>query len=218
MEGLKGRAFALVGILAVAGFWVQSAKGVEYQPKTEKQLEQMAPPRIDRYSFAASLENPEQSYKMDEGTYKELHPYGIVCRQYQSGDKAFDVVLIASANRGSFHDPRTCFKAQGWEIVHEENSSFQTASRGTIPCTIVTMDGQQKGAVALYFYRGPKGFHRNVIELKLDLFKERLLGGKDIDGVFYRIIPMYPGATIEETKEFAARYLESSEATSQGYF
>lgn len=219
MEGLKLRVIILSVIMFAFGMWVNLSTKEVFASKTEKEMEKLAPRTFDGYAFTPSRENPEQSYRMDDTTYRRLKPYGIVCRSYYKGDKTFDVVLIASQSRGSFHDPRVCFSAQGYTITNEEASVMDTEARGKVPFTAVTMDsGQAKGALAMYFYRGPGGYYRNVVGLKFAMFKERLMGGKDVDGVFYRIIPGYPGATVDDLKKFAGEYLAAAKPVSGGYF
>jgi hypothetical protein len=217
MEGLKQRIYVLSAAFAAFGLWVQLSPVSAYEKKTEKQMEQLAPARVGPYTYRHSVENPEQSYRMEPGTYSQLAPYGIVCRTYSYGGKSFDVVLIASGNRGSFHDPRVCFSSQG--LAPTDHVDVVRSKRGDIPVTVASLDnGTTHDNLALYFYRGPGGFFSNVVGLKWAMFKERFFGGRDVDGVFYRIIPTFPGTKLEDVKQFAADYVVASEASSKGYF
>ncbi|MBI1756179.1 MAG: EpsI family protein [Fimbriimonas ginsengisoli] len=217
MEGLRARLVGFGAAMLAVGLWIHLSPAAAYERQTEPALEAKAPGAVGDYRFVPGLGTPGCSYKMDYKTYRILKPYGIVARVYESGAKSFDVVLVASQNRGSFHDPRVCFTAQGWSLDEERLDSMQTPTRGTIPFTVVRMTGP-RDSLAMYFYRGPQGFCANVIQLKLAMFKERLTGGKNVDGVFYRIIPNYEGATVDDLKAFASEYLAAASESSGGYF
>ena len=135
--------------------------------------------------FFRDPRNPAQSYRMNDITYKMLAPFGIVARQYTTRDgKVFDVVLIASESRASFHDPRICFSGSGWTIADQRTAEVQTRTRGTVPVMIVTMEnGQKRDQMAAFFYRGPSGFQASTRGLKWDMFVKRLFNNPDVEGV-----------------------------------
>ncbi len=219
MEGLTKRAFIFGGLLIIAGSAFTFMPKVQHLNRTEKWMESIAPAKVGTYDYIRSPENIGCSYKMNEFTYEELHPYGIVPRIYQSGDKSFDVVLIASRSKESFHDPRVCFRAQQWTIEDEKQDSLESPDRGTIPLTIVRMsNGGEAGRMAAFFYRGPSRFYATTDQLRRGLFIEQLKMKQDIDGVFYRFIPLYQGATVEDLKQFIIEYLHAAKQSSGAYF
>ncbi|MCW5941198.1 MAG: exosortase-associated EpsI family protein [Fimbriimonadaceae bacterium] len=218
MERLTKRTMVFAGVLLAAGAIFALSPKPNFKDKNETWMEQRAPKQVPGFRFAASPENPECSYKMDKLTYDTLRPYGIVARKYESADKTFDVVLIASREKESFHDPRVCFTAQGWNIVREERVQIPTG-RGVIPASFAYMQHAQYGDnIAVFFYRGPGGFTNGTTRLKWDIFLEQLKNSENIDGVFYRFMPLYRGATKEQLAEFIATYMDASAETSGGYF
>lgn len=184
----------------------------------EKWMEKRAPDVAAGMKYFASAENPEQSYKVGEVNYKVLKPYGIVGRRYEQLGIGYDVMLIASGNYESFHDPRVCFTSQGWNIVADQEATVVSKTRGTFKVTLVNMENQGQKSVAVYFYKGPKAFHAKTSPLKLEMFKAALAGQQDVDGVFYRIMPVDPLIPAEELLKFVAEYLDASKESSQGYF
>lgn len=221
MEGLRKRALIFAGIMLVAGT-INYATVIrrENPSKTEKWMEEKAPARVGDMTFFRSDDNPAQSYKMDELSYRILEPFGMVARVYTGNSgEGYDVVLLASDRRASFHDPRVCFAAQGWTLVEQHQAEVQTKTRGVVPITVVRMDGRnRRGQLAAFFYRGPSGFNASTVSVKLDMFWKRLFGSKDLESVFYRIIPQNEHITEEQMKLFIGNYLESSKASSGGYF
>jgi hypothetical protein len=172
-----------------------------------------------------SAESSLYSYKMNDVTYSTLQPYGIVARIFENSKNAqvFDVVVIASDSKDSFHDPRVCFSAQGWVMNNQWLDTVKTASRGDVPVTITLMDGpEDKNQLAAFVYKGPGGFYGNTQRLKVAMFRETLFGGGKLDGAFYRFIPGYRDEDqiqqIRELKEFIGKYLDAANEASKGYF
>lgn len=219
MEGLKKRTYIFAAVLIAAGaFNFATYSRAERPDKDETWMEARAPEKIGSMTFARDPANPQQSYKMNKQTYDMLAPFGIVSRVYSDNNTGFDVVLIASESRASFHDPRICFSGQGWTLVEQKTVEVNTRTRGVVPVTITKMDGPKRGQLAAFFYRGPSGFHATTIKVKLDMFYQRLMNRPDVEGVFYRFIPSKEECTEEELKSFIVEYLESSKESSEGYF
>jgi len=219
MKGLMTRTYAFAGVMIAMGAFLLLSPKVEYATKTEKELIALAPERVGEYGFVRSYTDPTVSYRMDESTYKVLDPFGIVARRYSKGSRVYDMVLVASTSKDSFHDPRVCFTAQGWTLEQFDPDTVETKTRGTVPVTIITMSGPGgRNKLAAFWYRGPGQFYGNTQRLKMGMFLEQFRGGKDIDGVFYRVIPDYDGATKDALKTFIANYLDAAKATSNGYF
>ncbi|HRK20869.1 MAG TPA: exosortase-associated EpsI family protein [Fimbriimonadaceae bacterium] len=219
MEGLKKRTYIFAALLIAAGaFNFATYSRAERPDKDESWMEARAPEKVNDMTFARDPQNPQQSYRMNDQTYSMLAPFGIVSRVYSNNESGFDVVLIASESRASFHDPRICFSGQGWALVEQRTVDVKTRTRGTVPVTITKMDGPKRGQLAAFFYRGPSGFHATTIAVKLDMFKQRLLNRADVEGVFYRFIPSKEECTEEELKAFIVEYLEASKESSEGYF
>jgi hypothetical protein len=165
-----------------------------------------------------SVENPKQSYKMDQRTYDLLSPYGIVSRIYGLGDQSYDVVLIAGNDRENVHDPRICFAAQGWELKDLHTVTVTTKTRGTIPMTMLTIVGNGKKNLAAFFYRGPKGFYASTPELGAALVFAPITGEFNTDAVFYRFMSMSNATTEDELKRFIAKYMDAAYPVSKGFF
>ncbi|HRJ26667.1 MAG TPA: exosortase-associated EpsI family protein [Fimbriimonadaceae bacterium] len=227
MERLIKRAYAFgFGLLLVgAGFTVMGLLQPPVQDKDEAWMEQRAPDTVEGMPYDPSNENPEQSYKMDQVTYDLLLPYGIVSRVYRSRDKAYDVVLIASRSKDSFHDPRICFTGQGWTLVTQDQMKAESKTVGTIPVSIVVMTGRteaDRNKVAAFFYKGPDGYVAGTNDVKWSMFKAEFLGNDNLDGVFYRVIPLHrpkdQESAVADVLDFIGKYIDAAHASSDGYF
>lgn len=219
MEGLTKRTYAVAGLMMLVGVAVlASPKFAEANPKSEDWLIKTAPTQIGPYHYVENPRTPGVSYKMDESTYSTLNPWGIVAREFENGPKKFDVVLISSNRKTSFHDPRVCFRAQGWIFKSEQQDSVDT-SRGVIPMTFVEMnDPQEKPQIAAFFYKDLHHFYSTPQALALDMFWSRFRGEAEIQGVFYRFIPLYDGATESDLKDFIRLYMDEAKKASNGFF
>ncbi len=223
MEGLKKRAYVFGFILLAVGVTLSTLAAMrppDKFKKDEKWMESLAPDTVAGMEYTRSADNPEQSYKMDFVTYDLLKPYGIVSRVYKDRDHAFDVVLIASKSKASFHDPRICFTGQGWTLSKQEQQVAESKTRGHIPVSIVTMTGKtesDRNKVAAYFYQGPDGYVAGTNEVKWSIFVAEFMGRENLDGVFYRVIPLFD-AKPEEVLAFIGQYIDAANASSHGYF
>jgi len=217
MERLVRYSYILGAVLVATGIWTMLSIRPNRNPKTEVWMEQNAPIKLGEFEMIASTENPQQSYNMGEFVYNELMPYGIVSRVFKHHNLMVDVVLIASDNKASFHDPKVCFSAQGWTFTEEQNIELDTP-RGKIPATFVKMVRDGEESIGIYFYRGPGGFSANANGMKLGMFWERFKGGDKVDGIFYRFMPYESSFTVEDLKEFISDYMVEAEKTSKGYF
>lgn len=217
MEGLRLRAFAVGGILLLAGALVQMTPAKVLPKKTEDELAAKAPRQVGDFIFAPGY-SADQSYRVHESTYEVLKPFGIVGRIYQKGPEAYDVLLIASNDKNSFHDQRVCFRAQNWTILEETQDEIVT-DRGTIPVTMVRMEHPELGPqFAAYFYKGPGGFYSQPQRLTWAMFLEQVRGGTNLDSVFYRFVPATRDATREQLFGFIREYVKAAEASSGGYY
>ncbi len=219
MEKVTKRAYIAAGVLLLGGAFIFAAPSLSYGAKTEKWLEDNSPKAVGDWQMARTdPNNPAISYRMDERTYRMLEPFGIVAREYAKDRKAFDVVVIASNQRKSFHDPRLCFTAQGWSLRDDKADTVETKNHGKIPVSVVRVTGNnQPEKVAIFFYRGPSGFFSTTANLKWNMFWERFKGSPKADGIFYRFIPVSPNTSLEDLKAFVGEYLEASEKASNGY-
>lgn len=210
-------------ILFGFGVWIHTTKPkIDTKKRTEQELVAMAAPTVLGMDYTRSTKPTEEgmSYRMDDATYKLLAPFGIVARQYTNGADVYDAVLIASRSRASFHDPRVCFSGQGWTLEKFTASSVKTQSRGEVPITLITMSSAaSRNKLAAFFYKGPRGeFYGSTQALKWSLFLEQLRLGDDLDGVFYRVIPMTDGVNEEQLKTFIGAWLDELNTSSKGYF
>lgn len=223
---MKKRVLGLGIFLFVVGIGFAVAAYIQ-RPKftvTEAWMETKAPNTVDEMPFFRSSTNPEQSYKMDQQTYDLLQPFGIVSRVYSNVSKQFDVVLISSNRRESFHSPTVCLPSQGWKMGPVKDITINTKSHGVVPITIAEVDppdntGKQWIA---YFYRTQNRFIANsnasILVVTLAMFEGPLKGDFDMNAVFYRITTRYSGASEDDLKAFVADYLDAANASSGGYF
>jgi hypothetical protein len=222
MEGLRKRALLLgIGMLAV-GLVAAARPDSNPDRKTEEYLEQKAPVTIPGFTMMLNqYGGTAYTYRMDDMTYEILNPYGIVARKYTNGRDVYDVVLISSDSHESFHDPRICFSAQGWVFTTSRTIELDVPGRGTIPMTLVEMDNQMRGvrgAKAVYFYRGPSGFLATPRRLQWSMFGQQLRGQQMVDCTFYRFMPDYQGASLDDLLEFIKTYMAAADEASGGYF
>lgn len=218
MEGLRKRIVILAGIFALIGAVFLALPSKAESTVTETWMENHAPEMVDGYSYLQSPDNPKISYKSDEGTYKQLNPFGIVARKYRKGERQFDVVLIAGNDKENFHDPHVCFRAQGWTFDVDKEVKIPTKTRGDIPATLAQISSQGKKSIALFFYRGPKGFYPSTPNLGAAMLLGPLFGNFQTDAVFYRFMPEYDGANVEDVIQFAGNFMDAAYKPSNGYF
>jgi hypothetical protein len=218
MEGLKKRAYWLAGLFLVGGLAAHTATPAQSSSHDEKWLEKTALSHFGKYAMVPGTEaDPDVTYKMDKNTYDALTPHGIICRDFVDGVSTFDVVLIASQAKDSFHDPRVCFTAQGWNLDKETSVAVPTA-HGLFPLTVARITSENGARWAAFGYKTPYGFAASTLELKLQMFKYSLTHSQTGDGVFYRFIGMSPNITRESLLKFIASYMNASAKASNGYF
>jgi hypothetical protein len=220
MEGLIKRTFIFGGLIAVLTAGMFLAPKRVTSDMNEAKMEDLAPMTVGNFQMTPSNDNPKQSYKMDEKTYRLLQPYGIVSRIYSDGKKAFDVILIAGHSKENFHDPRVCFTAQNWAIKEDKTANIETKTRGIVPVTIVKIAQLSGGreSMAAFFYRGPNGFYPNTPNLGRAMLMGPLTGHFNTDAVFYRVMPATDSVQEEDLKAFIAEYLDAAEPVSKGFF
>lgn len=218
MEGLIKRTWILAGIVLACGAFTMYVPPPRSKPISETWMAQHAPDTVAGFTFEPSYDDPGCSYKMSDSTYKTLQPSGILARTYKSGNEEYDVVLISSDNSVSFHDPRVCFTASGWNITHEKHTKIHTQTHGDVPITLVQMQGDGQEKTALYFYRSPSGYESVARKMRWDMLLGELLHGRNDQGVFYRFIPMSTQTTDDELQKFASQYLDAAYTASGGFF
>lgn len=229
MERLVRNVYITSGLFAVVGGAYLLGRGEPPPAKTEAQMIAMLPDSVANMPFDKSADDPGITYKMDETTYKVLKPFGIVAREYWKGERRYDVVVIASRSKDSFHDPRVCFSAQGWEIEQFFDETVTTKFRGKVPVRFISVSKEKEApSFAAFLYKAPGGkFYSNTLKFKIGLWTNRfedLLQGKvkeessSMDGVFYRFMPKYPNASKDDLKWFIAQYLDEASKSSNGYF
>ncbi len=220
MEGLGVRLWILALLLLGGAFLfaVQRPNRV-HADRSEKWLESQAPAMVSGVRFESSSTNPSQSFEMDAKTYELLQPYGIVSRVYHLDGQSFEVVLIASRSKQSFHDPRVCFSGQGWELEGQTIARIPTKTRGEVQVTMAKLDGPAaQNRLAAYTYKGPSGFSATTIGLQKQLFLEQIKGNADPEGVFYRFIALNDDADVATFREFIGNYLDEAKQSSNGFF
>lgn len=215
---MKTAMIALAVLFVGVGYFNNSPDITNGQRPKESWLEEKVPTAVGDFELKPNAPGSHVSYKMNEPTYKELDPIGIAAQRFVSrGSKSFDAVIIAGNNMESFHDQRWCFKAQGWDIIGEEETKLSTKSYGEIPITLVTITrADSSPTVAIFTLRGPTKFHSTIPSAAKDFFDYELFKQKKFIGFFFRVIPEYPGATKEDVKNFAAQYIDTAHETSGG--
>jgi hypothetical protein len=220
MEGLSLRAYLVAGALLLMTGWVYlTPRPGKVAGKDEAWMGKVAPAKVANYTFIAGSEDPLCTYKSPEMVYKSLVPtVGILARVYEYQGQRFDVNLIASRDKASFHDPRVCFTAQDYTITEEQAIQIKTTTRGKISATLAKMTTpKNEQAIAVFFYRSNHGFFADTTRLKFSMLWDQIWGRTDIDTVFYRFIPD-GDVRPEKLIEFIATYMDTAGATSKGYF
>jgi hypothetical protein len=221
MEGLRKRTLILaVGFIAI-GLGFRALARSPQPDRTEEWMQKVTPKEVPGYRMEKSPTNPEISYKSDKMVYDTLVPYGIVARVFQEekGNKSFDVNVIASSTKDSFHDPRVCFTAQGWNIDKETRAVVKTQTRGDVPVTLAEMTHAKLGKhPSVFFYKGPDGFTATTAGLKIQMLKHQFLTLRDQEGTFYRVIALSRDTTTEELLEFTGKWLDEANKVSDGFF
>ena len=221
MERLRIRTIGVGLALIAAGLVITFSPATVLANRDEPFLEKKAPVKVGEYVFEPNPTSPKaaQSYEVHPDTYTILKPFGIVGRVYQDGPKAFDVLLIASNKKESFHDQRVCFAAQGWNLLEQKEEVIQT-KRGPIDLTVAKMTHETRGdQIAVLFYKGPGDkFYATPQGLANAMFLEQVRFGKDLEAVFYRFIPVGEQTSKEELLDFVRSYVEEAQRSSGGYF
>lgn len=219
MERLKIRTYAVGFLLLACGVALHAMPKPAYAKKDEVFMEKAAPTLVNNFKFEPSHDYPMCSYKVDKVTYETLNPFGAVGRIYSDGKESYDVLLISSNDKNSFHDNRICFQAQGYTITGQSTETIDTP-RGPVPVTLVEVTHVERGKmIAAMFYKGP---HQKWYPLNYDLtwamFLEQLKMGDNLDSTFYRVIPMFANPNKERLLAFIKDYVVAAEKSSNGFF
>lgn len=202
----------LLGIFTITAAVVNFAPMPKGEVRTEEWIKQQFPTKVDSFSV-------QGDYKMGELVYKELEPFGIVSNIYGNGEQRYDVTIISSNKEKSFHDPRICFDSQGMTIKGDSTEMVETKSHGSVPLTFVEVGGKNGDMIAAYTYQAPnKEMISSNKRLMNKMFLKALTTMKPQEGIFYRFITQYDGATKEDLKKFIARFFDEASTSSKGYF
>lgn len=88
-----------------------------------------------------------------------LNSVGIIKRLYRSGSTNFFItVLDGTYNRHAVHDPRFCFRGDGWDVINE--TPFQTPY-GTASIYTIKKQGIEREAM-VWFTEGDRHFSSPV--------------------------------------------------------
>lgn len=215
--GLTKKLGILCAVFMITGAGLNFAPRPKQVERTEKEVAEMLPLKVQH--FDAELAKGEYcSYKMDQSNYDILKPFGIVARTFSDGPEKYDVVVIASRSKESFHDPQVCLKAQGWALSNQREDKIVTKSRGEVPITLFDMELKDQKLTAMYFLKTTQGYYADMSKLKWDMFKYKMKNiGKDDEGSFVRIMPMGP-SNVDKMKKFAAEWLDTAVGTSKNYY
>ena len=211
MEVTAKRCIALAVVLIGFGALARLQPPRLAPSRTEAWMESVLPTEIPGYTMARSLEKPNQSYDAGKRQYEYLQPYGIVCRVFNKGDVSIDTVVIAGNDRDTFHDPFFCLPGQNWQITQSGQIKISTKTRGDIPATQITLrDPNGMEHHAIFFYKGPSGFHPTQNSLYMDWFMNELKQGKPAEGAFYRFLSLNAATNEQEVMEVVGEYIESA--------
>lgn len=214
---MKKTLWIIAGMMTSLGLAYNFAPRPPEKTMTEAEVIKMSPMKVGR--FQPMLKPGEEvSYRMDEGSYKILKPWGICARVFTDGNESYDVVAIVSNSKESFHDPQICFTAQGWRLSNQRADVIHTATRGDIPVTLVDMEQNGDQRVAMYFFKLTKGYYGNMSLVKKDMLVHLFThwGQKD-EGSFIRLIPTGV-VDVEKMKKFAASWVDAAGKSSNGYY
>lgn len=221
MAGLTQRVYIAGALILIAGIGIQLSGKAQAKGRDEAFMIKSAPLKVGEFAFSQNDETPGKSYTADERTYGLLKPYGIVPRVYSAGSKGFEVLLISSSTKESFHDQDVCFPGQGLNPVEKEIINIDAGKRGTIPVVYVLWKGKRgEQMISAQFYRGPGGEYMPYPkDVAKSMLVNAILGGKKSqESNYYRFIPQYRDATKEETLDFIKAWLVEADKTSQGFF
>ena len=220
MEIIRKRVLVLGLLMCVVGIVGGVASELQ-KPKfvvTEQWMESKAPSQVDGFLSTSSP-------RADQATYDALQPFGIVSRDYRKDQKAFNVMLIASDRRESFHSPNVCLPAQGLNITNEHDEQIHTRTHGDVKATIAELqlpNAPREKQYMAFLYRVQDKFiarsGNTTLVLTLAMFEGPIRGNFDQNTVFYRVITEHPNATLEELRRFVADYLDAAHDSSGGYF
>lgn len=218
----RRRAFVAAGLLLAVGGALAFAPRPNSVRHDEKWVADGLPTKVADFRMMAAQDPsvPYCSYKMDPATYQILQPWGIVPRVFQRGGSAesYDVVVIGSNLKDSFHDPGVCFSAQGWNLSNAREETLATKAYGAVPVTLVDMEREGQKTIAMYFYRLREGYVASNTGAKKEMLVYKLRRfGKDNEGGFIRIIPN-GAADLAKLKAFAAQWVDEAAKTSGGYY
>lgn len=222
MERLKSRLWVTAGMFIIVGGMLAFAGRPQQVKREESWIAQQLPEKVGLFQMLPSTEKEGDycTYRMNKTTYDTLQPWGIVARVFTKGQEAYDVVVIGSNGKESFHDPKVCFGAQGWVLGPERVEKVATKTRGEVPITLVEMTNQDKKTISVYFYKTKSaGFTASNSQVRIDMLKHKLQNfGKDDEGAFIRIIPTHPNPDVNKLKEFIGEWLDEAGETSKGYY
>lgn len=204
------RTYALSILMAMFGLVVLVFGHMNTRPVDEKWLEKTYPMSVGNFRMVPGQDNPMQSYRMDENTYRELDPFGIVSRILSDGHHSYDVVVISSNERDSFHNPLACFTTQEWKIQETHEIKIPTKSRGMVAATLAHAEKGGMMHIAVYTYEGPSAMHPVVPELHNDLLLSELKTARPQFGTFFRFVSQDANVPDDEVIKFAADYLDAS--------
>ena len=219
----RKRAFVAAGLLLAVGGALALAPKPSAVKRSEEQVANQLPTKFSGFRMAPASDPsvPYCTYKMDPVTYDILKPWGIVPRVFQKEGESYDVVVIGSNSKDSFHDPAVCFSAQGWNLSNAREETLETQAYGKVPVTLVDMDKEGTKTIAMYFYRLRDGYVASNSGVKKQMLMYKLTPphiGRDDEGGFIRIIPNGGGADLQKLKTFAAQWVDAAAKSSGGYY
>lgn len=220
ISAARKRAFVAAGLLLAVGGSLAFAPKPTAVMRDEVWVANGLPTEFSGFRMAPSTDSsvPYCTYKMDKVTYDVLKPWGIVPRIFQKEGESYDVVVIGSNTKDSFHDPAVCFSAQGWNLSNAREETLDTKTHGKVPVTLVDMDKEGTKTIAMYFYRLRDGYVASNTNAKKEMLLYKLAHlGKDNEGGFIRIIPN-GGANLTKLKTFAADWIDAATKSSGGYY
>lgn len=220
MEVIRKRTLTLGVLMCCVG--IMGAIAAHLQAPTfkvtEPWMDSKAPTTVDGLVS-------EDAPRADQETYDTLQPFGIVNRDFHGNGHSYNVMLLASDRRESFHSPSVCLPAQGLVITDESEVTIDTKTHGKIKAAYAELtlpDDPKVKHHMVYMYRVQNRFiarqGNSTFALTIAMFAGPIRGNFDQNTVFYRVISEGENETKEQFLRFVGDFMDAAHESSGGFF
>jgi hypothetical protein len=206
----------VIGVMTLFGLAFSLRPAPKPIVRTESWLLDVTPREVDGYEAEPGPNGDRQTYRTTPEAYRNIDAFGIASFKFSNGTHELDVNVIASNKRESFHDPTQCLPGSGWTVEDRVTIPVSSVSRGSIPFSLMRTHGPGGPTVmALYTYKGPRGFVPTMDRSYMLWSIDQFLTGQPREGAFYRFIG---DATTKEAElvRFVADYMDAIAKSSSG--